>query len=165
MTQVAEGMRKVEKTFKLLKWIRVAPGLNVDTLGGLLDTHVRSIYRYIDDLRTMGIAIRNENGGYALDDDNILGAIKLSDQDAPESETGPGGARDQIPFEPREVVVEIGAGSDADLSLAYGDTDNYHKPLRLLQNDRFQVNVLTGGVKVKAVDPDRGMGSVMVRWR
>lgn len=165
MTHVAEGMRKVEKIFKLLRWIQTAPGLNAHTLGVLLETHVRSIYRYIDDLRRMGIEIKNENGGYALGDGDIIGAIKLSGQDAPESEMGPRGAIDQIPFLAAGVVVEIGAGSHADLSFAVGNTEYYHDPVRLPQNTRLQVDLPTGGVNVAAVDPDKGIFSVMVRWR
>ncbi len=69
--------KKLGKALRMLKWISVAPGMDVETLGKLLDLSERGVYRYIADLRKLGIPIKTHEGeGYSLEDTDILRAVK-----------------------------------------------------------------------------------------
>lgn len=74
-----EDTKKLGKAFRMLKWISIAPGLNTETLGGLLDLSARGVHRYIADLRQMGIPIKTHKGlGYSLESTDILSAVNWS---------------------------------------------------------------------------------------
>ena len=70
-------MRKVESIFRMLKCVSIAPNLTAATLAKLLDRSERGIYRYMSDLKKLGIPIKFQDGGYVLEDCDILSAIKL----------------------------------------------------------------------------------------
>ena len=72
-------MRKLESIFTMLKWISVAPGVSAETLAQLVDRSERGVYRYLSDLKGLGIAIKCQNGGYTLEDSDIMSAIKLTE--------------------------------------------------------------------------------------
>ncbi len=70
--------KKLKKAFMLLKWISVAPGVDAKTLGRLLGLSERGVYRYIKDLREIGITVRTkERRGYVLEHTDLLGALRL----------------------------------------------------------------------------------------
>ncbi len=69
--------KKLGKIFRMLKWISIAPGLNAETLGGLIGVSKRGVHRYIKDLRALGIPIKVKKGiGYSLEDSDILSALR-----------------------------------------------------------------------------------------
>ena len=74
-----EDTKKLGKAFRMLKWISVTPGVDKETLAKLLDISTRGVYRYIKDLRQIGVPIKtHRNAGYSLESTDILGAIKWS---------------------------------------------------------------------------------------
>ena len=66
----------------MMKWIKVAPGLSGETLGELLGLSARSVFRYIHDLRELGIPIKTVDGGYVLEYIDVMELIKLSGHSA-----------------------------------------------------------------------------------
>lgn len=71
------GIRKLGRVFLMLKWLQISPGLKVETLAMLVDVSIDNIYRYVTELRMLGISIKDKNGCYTLESDDIIGSIKL----------------------------------------------------------------------------------------
>jgi len=63
-------MPKSEKLFDMLQLVREYPNLNARDLARLCDVSERGIYRYLNTLSRAGIAIRFQNGGYKLQQDD-----------------------------------------------------------------------------------------------
>lgn len=77
-TMRQEDLKKLGKALRMLKWISIAPGVDAETLGRILDISKRGVYRYIKDLRKSGMPIKTQrNAGYSLADPDILSAIDL----------------------------------------------------------------------------------------
>ncbi len=73
-----EDSKKLGKALRMLKWISVAPGVDTKTQGRLLDLSTRGVYRYIKDLRKLGIPIKtHKHAGYSLEHTDILSVINL----------------------------------------------------------------------------------------
>lgn len=81
-------IKKVGRVFVLLKWISVAPQVDEVVLAKLLGVSTRAIYRYIKDLKRVGIPIRRKSGGYVLENADLLGSIRLTDVGAATSQIG-----------------------------------------------------------------------------
>ncbi|QLC74612.1 YafY family transcriptional regulator [Pseudomonas sp. LPB0260] len=72
-------MRKAERLFQLVNFIRVHQPITAAALASRLSVSVRSIYRYIDDLSLSGIPIYGEPGlGYRLQEHFELPPLNLS---------------------------------------------------------------------------------------
>ena len=154
-------MKKVEKIFKMVKWIAVRPGISVGDLAKSVGVSQRGVYRYISDLLDLGIPIINSGGGYYLQDPDILNIIRLSGN-------GDGEVVDvevqELPFAAGVVYTEIGAGSPARVRYEIGEEVDPEEGIILEQMNSLQVHLLADGVKLEAIDKARGLGSVLVRW-
>lgn len=159
-------MKKVAKIFKMMKWIAVRPGISVGDLANLVGVSHRGIYRYIDDLRGLCIPITKcRGGGYYLQDADILNIIRLTgngDDEVVDVEI------QELPFtymrKPGVIYTEIGPGSPARVRYEVGAEVSPEEGVILEPTNSLQVHLAADGVKLEAVDEDRGLGSVVVRW-
>lgn len=81
---------KMKRALCMLKWMSIAPGLHIETLALLIGVSKRNVYRYISELKSLGIPITIDKGrGYSIQDTNIRWIVRLAvaDVGAPEGST------------------------------------------------------------------------------
>lgn len=156
-------MKKFEKMLRMAKYMAVKPGISTGDLAQLCDVSQRGIWRYISDMRELGIGIRCKNGGYALESPDLLSAIKLGAEAVEESDE-PAAVASRPPFVASLVFVDVGLGSDADVRYAFAADGTFSETIRVDQLTSLEVNFVASGVKVKAREPDKGFTDLEVRW-
>lgn len=147
-------MKKLEKMFKLLKYVTVAPGspgLSAKTLAKLIGLSERGVYRYIEDLKAMNIDIKSKNGRYVLETSALARVFRANGDQ-------------ELAFTPGVVYTEIGIGSAARVRYEIGEEVSPEEGFILDQLNSIQVHLLADGVKLEAIDQERGLSSVVVRW-